>query len=68
MTSEADLIKRTTAIVAIIVGAILAFAGGLVVMNVRADWAVALGALICLGAPIIAGVSLWTMLKEEDHP
>ena len=59
-------IKRVAIPVAIIVAAVLAFAGGLTLMNVRADWAVALGGLLCIAAPIVAGVRLWTMLKEKD--
>jgi len=66
MMSEITLIKRIALMVAIIVGAILAFAGGLVLMNIRADWALALGALVCLAAPILAGVKLWSMMKEDN--
>jgi hypothetical protein len=64
--SELTLIRRVVAMVAIIVGAILAFAAGLAVMNIRADWAVVLGALVCLAAPLLAGARLWSMMKEHD--
>ncbi|MGH6951970.1 MAG: hypothetical protein ACREH4_13980 [Vitreimonas sp.] len=58
------LLTTVTLLIAIVVGAALAFAGGLVLMNVRADWALALGALICVAAPVLALVQLWRMAME----
>jgi predicted cobalt transporter CbtA len=63
--TEAALLRRIAILVAIIGGALLAIAGGLTLMNVRADWALALGALICIAAPTLAGVRLWAMFKED---
>ena len=58
------LLTRIALVIAITAGAILAFAGGLVLMNVRADWAVVLGALICVAAPVLALVHLWRMAAQ----
>jgi len=66
MMSDITLIKRIALMVAIIVGAILLFAGGLMLLNVRAYWGVVLGGLICLGTPIVAGVKLRSMMKESN--
>lgn len=66
-TPQLNVLKRIAALIAIIAAASLAFAGGLTLMNVRADWALALGALICTAAPVLAGVQLWAMLKEDHY-
>ena len=63
--TEAALLRRIAIVIAIIGAALLALAGGLTLMNVRADWALALGALICIAAPTLAGVRLWSMFKED---
>lgn len=47
------LLTRTALLIAVVVGAALVFAGGLTVMNIRADWALALGGLLCLAAPVL---------------
>jgi len=62
--NEIRLIRRIAEPVAIAVAAFVAFAGGLTLMNVRADWALVLGALICIAVPILAGVRLWTLARE----
>jgi hypothetical protein len=63
---QVTLIKRIALIVATLVGAAAVFAGGLTLMNMRADWALVLGALLCVAAPILLGVRVWAMIKE-DH-
>lgn len=62
---QITLLIRIATPLAIIAGAIVAFAGGLALMNTRADWALALGAVICIAAPVIAGVQLWTMMEDK---
>lgn len=62
--NEITLIRRIAEPAAIVVGALVALAGGLTLMNVRADWALAFGALICLSAPTLAGVRIYTMVRE----
>ncbi len=63
--TESALIKRIAIYIAIIGGAALAFAGGLTLMNVRDDLALGAGALICVTAPVLAGVRLWGMSREH---
>ncbi len=62
---ELTLVKRIAVLIAIPAAAIFAVAAGLMLMNLRADWALVLGALICVAAPILAGVRLYSMLKED---
>jgi hypothetical protein len=61
---QTTLLTRIALVIAIIAGAILAFAGGLMLMNVRADWALVAGALTCVAAPVLALVQLWRMASE----
>lgn len=63
--TETDLIKRIAIYIAIIGAAALAFAGGLTLMNVRDDLALGAGALICVAAPVLAGVRLWGLYREH---
>jgi hypothetical protein len=58
------LLARIALFVGVAVGATLAFAGGLILMNVRADWALVLGGLVCVAAPILGVVVLTRMLSE----
>lgn len=58
------LLTRTALLIAVVVGAALVFAGGLTVMNIRADWALALGGLLCLAAPVL-GVAFAARLLME---
>lgn len=46
--------------------AALAFGGGLTLMNVRADWALVLGGLLCVAA-LALGVVFVTRLLTEGH-
>lgn len=62
--NEITLIRRIAEPAAIVVGALVALAGGLTLMNVRTDGALAFGALICLAAPVLAGVRIYTMVRE----
>jgi len=61
---QITLLRRIALLIAIPAAAILAFAGGLALMNVRADWALVLGGLICVATPVLAGVQLWRMHTE----
>jgi hypothetical protein len=63
--NEITLIRRIAEPLAIAAAALVALAGGLTLMNVRADWALTFGALICLATPVLAGVRLWTLLRED---
>ena len=58
------LLARIGLLVGAAIAAALAFAGGLILMNVRADWALVLGGLICVAAPIVGVVVLTRMLSE----
>ena len=58
------LLARIALLVGIVIAAALAFAGGLILMNVRADWALVLGGLVCVAAPILGVVVLTRMLSE----
>lgn len=44
--------------------AALAFAGGLTLMNVRADWALVLGGLLCVAALVLGAVFVTRILTE----
>ena len=57
--------RRLAAIVVTLAAAILAFAAGLFLMNVRSDLAFVAGAFLCVAAAVIAGVRIWTMLEED---
>ncbi|MBI3437611.1 MAG: hypothetical protein HY054_02970 [Proteobacteria bacterium] len=65
--NEVTLIRRIGVRVAVLVIAIAAFCAGLTLLNVRNDIAFAAGALLCVATPIIAGVRLWTLLREDSH-
>lgn len=60
------LLTRTALLIAVVVGAALVFAGGLTVMNIRADWALVLGGLLCLAAPVL-GVAFGARLLMEGR-
>jgi len=51
-------------LIAAAAGAALAFAAGLTLMNVRADWALVLGGLICVAAPVLGVVFVTRILLE----
>ena len=61
------LLARIALLIGVVIGAALAFAGGLVLMNVRADWALVLGGLVCVAAPILGVVVLTRMLSEGKY-
>ena len=63
---QITLIRRIAALLALIAGTLLAMALGLTLMNVRADWAFAAGALISIAAPVLGGVQLYAMLKQDE--
>ncbi len=60
------LLTRTAMLIAVVVGAALVFAGGLTIMNIRADWALVLGGLLCLAAPVL-GVAFGARLLMEGR-
>jgi hypothetical protein len=62
---QAQFLRQVALLIAVGAGALLAFSGGLMLMNVRADWALAAGALVCVAAPIL-GVTLIAHLLMED--
>lgn len=53
-------------LIAVAAAAALAFGGGLTLMNVRADWALVLGGLLCVAA-LVLGVVFVTRLLTEGH-
>ena len=59
-------LKYIALLIAIAAGAALAFGGGLTLMNVRADWALALGGLLCVAALVLGAVFV-TRLITEGH-
>jgi hypothetical protein len=61
------LLARIALLVGVVIAATLAFAGGLTLMNVRADWALVLGGLICVAAPILGVVVLTRLLTEGRY-
>ena len=61
------LLARIALLIGVVIAATLAFAGGLILMNVRADWALALGGLVCVAAPILGVVVLTRMLSEGKY-
>ena len=61
------LLARIALLLGVVIAAALAFAGGLILMNVRADWALALGGLVCVAAPILGVVVLTRMLSEGKY-
>jgi hypothetical protein len=63
--NQISVLRRLAALIGLIAAAIGAFAAGLMLMNLRADWALAAGALVCVAAPALAGVRLWAMLDED---
>jgi FtsH-binding integral membrane protein len=58
------LLARIALFAGVAIVATLVFAGGLILMNVRADWALVLGGLVCVAAPILGVVVLTRMLSE----
>lgn len=63
--NEITVIKRIAVLAAIIAGGIFMFAGGLMLLNVRADWALVAGGLVCFAAPTLGGVLIAKFLKED---
>jgi hypothetical protein len=63
--NQINLTKRLAALIATIAAAFLVFAGGLALMNVRAEWALPLGALFAIAGPTFGAVRLWAMLQED---
>jgi hypothetical protein len=61
-----NLLARAGALIAIGAGVFLAFAAGLHLMNLRADWALALGALLVIAAPILGASAVWRLIKEDE--
>ena len=57
-------LKFLTLLIAVAAGAVLAFAGGLTLMNVRADWAVVLGGLISVAALVLGAAFVTRILTE----
>ncbi|MEJ0059053.1 MAG: hypothetical protein WDM79_05515 [Terricaulis sp.] len=64
--NETGITKRLGALIAIIAATIIVFAGGLALMNVRADWALALGAALAVAGPVLGIARLWAMLREDQ--
>ena len=61
------LLARIALFAGVAIAATLVFAGGLILMNVRADWALVLGGLVCVAAPILGVVVLTRMLSEGKY-
>ena len=60
--------RRVAALTAIAAVALLAFAGGLMLMNIRADWTLALGALIGIAAPLAGWAAIAATLDDKAPP
>lgn len=63
--NEITVIKRIAVLAAIIAGGVFVFAGGLMLMNVRADWALVAGGLVCFAAPVVGAVLIAKFLRED---
>jgi hypothetical protein len=57
-------LTRLALLIAAALAAVLAFAGGLTLMNVRADWALVVGGLVCVAAPVLGVVFVTRILTE----
>ena len=61
-----QVLQFIAVLIAAAAAAALAFGGGLTLMNVRADWALVLGGLLCVAA-LVLGVVFVTRLLTEGH-
>jgi len=64
---DTPLLARAGALIAIGAGVFLGFAGGLHLMNFRADWALVLGAGLVFATPVIGAYAVWRLIKEDER-
>jgi protein-S-isoprenylcysteine O-methyltransferase Ste14 len=57
--------SRVIEIVLTVVATLAAIAVGFFTMNVRSNFALALGVSICLAAIVLGGMRLWTLVTAE---